>query len=161
MGSALEFFKTSLGDSNVQTILRTLTTQKVELQGTFYIIHFYSVWTFCQILHCCCCLVTKSFATPWTVACQAPLFMGFPRQEYWGGLPLPSPGDLPNQGIKPTVSCIGRQVFFCFFFFNTEPSGKPKYYITLDLKKKSELEEQWGGEGKRRKTRRKRGGEKE
>ena len=37
----------------------------------------------------------------WTVAHQAPLFMGFSRQEYWSGLPFPSPGDLPDQGIKP------------------------------------------------------------
>ena len=41
------------------------------------------------------------FATPWTVAYQAPPSMGFPRQEYWSGLPFPSPGDLPNPGIKP------------------------------------------------------------
>ena len=41
------------------------------------------------------------FATPWTVARQAPLSMGFSRQEYWHGLPFPSPGDLPNPGIKP------------------------------------------------------------
>ena len=41
------------------------------------------------------------FETPWTVACQAPLSMGFSRQEYWSGLPFPSPGDLPNPGIKP------------------------------------------------------------
>ena len=39
-------------------------------------------------------------ATPWTVACQAPLFMGFPRQEYWSGLPCPPPGDLSNPGIE-------------------------------------------------------------
>ena len=48
-------------------------------------------------------LVAKScltLATPWTVACQAPLSMGFSRQEYWRGLPLPSPGDLPNPGIE-------------------------------------------------------------
>ena len=53
---------------------------------------------------CCCCLVTKScptFATPRTVACQVPLSMGFPRQEYQGGSPFISPGDLPNPGIKP------------------------------------------------------------
>ena len=37
---------------------------------------------------------------PWTVTCQAPLSMGFSRQEYWSGLPFPSPGDLPNSGIK-------------------------------------------------------------
>ena len=41
------------------------------------------------------------FVTPWAVACQAPLSMGFPRQEYWDGLPLPS-GDLPDPGIEPT-----------------------------------------------------------
>ena len=40
------------------------------------------------------------FATPWTVAHQAPLSMAFSRQEYWSGLPFPSPGDLPDPGIK-------------------------------------------------------------
>ena len=44
------------------------------------------------------------FATPWTVTHQAPLFMGFPRQEYWIGLPFPSPGDLPEPGIKPRIA---------------------------------------------------------
>ena len=43
----------------------------------------------------------RLFATPWTVAHQAPPSMGFSRQEYWGGLPFPSPGDLPHPGIKP------------------------------------------------------------
>jgi len=42
------------------------------------------------------------FATPWTVDLQAPLSMGFPRQEYWSGLPFLLPGDLPDPGIKPT-----------------------------------------------------------
>ena len=41
------------------------------------------------------------FATPWTVAHQAPLSMEFSRQEYWSRLPFPSPGDLPNPGIEP------------------------------------------------------------
>ena len=41
------------------------------------------------------------FVTPWTVAYQAPLSMGFSRQVYWSGLPFPSPGDLPNPGIEP------------------------------------------------------------
>ena len=41
------------------------------------------------------------FATPWTVAHQAPLSMGFPRQEHWSGLPFPSLGNLPNPGIEP------------------------------------------------------------
>ena len=43
----------------------------------------------------------RLFVTPWTVAYQAPLSMGFSRQEYWSGLPFPSPGDLPNPGIEP------------------------------------------------------------
>ena len=42
-----------------------------------------------------------SFATPWTVAHQAPLSMKFSRQEYWSGLSFPTPGDLPNRGIEP------------------------------------------------------------
>ena len=41
------------------------------------------------------------FATPWTIACQAPLSMGFSKQEYWSWLPCPSPGDLPNPGLEP------------------------------------------------------------
>ena len=45
--------------------------------------------------------MSESFVVPWTVACQAPLSMGFPRQEYWSGLPFPPPGHLPNPGIKP------------------------------------------------------------
>ena len=43
----------------------------------------------------------RLFATPWTVAHQAPLSMGFSRQEYWSGLPLSRPGHLPNPGIQP------------------------------------------------------------
>ena len=60
------------------------------------------------------------FAIPWTVACQAPLSMGFPRQEYWSGLSFPSPGDLPNSGIEPASPALADG------FFTTEPPGKPK-----------------------------------
>ena len=68
--------------------------------------------------------MSDSFVTPWTVAHQAPLSMGFPRQEYWSGLPFLSPGDLPNPGIEPALA--GR-------FFITEPSGKPWIYVYLEL----------------------------
>ena len=55
--------------------------------------------------HMCMCVQSLShvrlFATLWTVAHRAPLSMGSPRQEYWSGLPFPSPGDLPDPGIKP------------------------------------------------------------
>ena len=47
--------------------------------------------------------MSNSFVAPWTVACQAPLSMGFPKQEYWSGLPFLSPGDLPDSGIESTV----------------------------------------------------------
>ena len=53
--------------------------------------------------HCACMLNSvQLLSTPQTVACQVPLSMGLPRQEYWSGLPFPSPRDLPNPGIKPT-----------------------------------------------------------
>ena len=57
----------------------------------------------------------RLFATPWTVARQAPLSMGFSRQENWSGLPCPPLGDLPDPEIKPmslNVSSIGRQVLY-------------------------------------------------
>ena len=60
------------------------------------------------------------FATPWTVAHQASLPMGFFRQEYWNGLPFPPPGDLPDPGIKPTSTALAGG------FFTTEPPGKPR-----------------------------------
>ena len=62
----------------------------------------------------CVCILSRFsrvqfFVTPWTVACQAPLSMGFSRQEYWRGLPCPPPGDLPDLGIEPAspVSLAG------------------------------------------------------
>ena len=68
-----------------------------------------------------CCLVAKScltLATPQTVACQAPLSMGFSPQEYRSALPFPSPGDLPDPGIKPASPTLADR------FFTTEPPGK-------------------------------------
>ena len=61
-----------------------------------------------------------SFGTPWTLARQAPLSTGFSRQEYWSGLPFPSPGDLPNARIEPVSPAPAGG------FFTTEPSGKPR-----------------------------------
>ena len=56
----------------------------------------------------------RTLVSPWTVACQVPLSMGFSRQEYWSGLPCPPPGDLPNPETKPTdVTCpVLADVFF-------------------------------------------------
>ena len=60
-----------------------------------------------------------SFANPGTEAHQVPLSLEFPSQEYWSGLPFPSPGDRPNPGIEPTSpALIGG-------FFTIQPPGKP------------------------------------
>ena len=59
------------------------------------------------------------FATPWTVACQAPLSTEFSRQEYWSGLPFPSQRDLPDSGIRPVSPALAGG------FFTTEPPEKP------------------------------------
>ena len=75
----------------------------------------------------------RLFATPWTVAYQASLSMGFSRQEYWSGLPFPSPGDLPDPGIKPRSPTLQEDTLPC------EPLGKlkqnkkgyPKYWMHI------------------------------
>ena len=64
--------------------------------------------------------MSDSFAAPWTVACLAPLFMGFLRQGYWNELPFPSPEDRPD---LPSPALAGR-------FFTTEPPGKLIYART-------------------------------
>ena len=60
------------------------------------------------------------FVTPWTVACQAPLSMGFPRQECWSGFPFPSPVALPDPGFEPLSPALPGKLF------TTEPPGKTK-----------------------------------
>ena len=71
----------------------------------------------------------------WTAAHQAPLSMGFTRQEYWSGLPFPSPGDLPHQGIKPTslMSPALAGKFFTtsstFPLLNSNNNNNNKYYL--------------------------------
>ena len=59
------------------------------------------------------------FVTPWTVAYQAPPSMRFSRQEYWSGLPFPSPGDIPDPGIKPRSPALQTDAL------PSEPPGKP------------------------------------
>ena len=59
------------------------------------------------------------FVTPWTVARQAALSVGFPRQDYWSGLPFPSPGDLPDLGIEPTSLVLAGGSFAA------QPPGEP------------------------------------
>ena len=60
----------------------------------------------------------RLFSTPWTIAYQAPQSMKFSRQEYWSGLPFPSPGDLPKPGIKPGSPSLQADAL------PSEPPGK-------------------------------------
>ena len=62
----------------------------------------------------------RLFVTPWTAAYQASLSIGFSRQEYWSGLPLPSPGDLPNPGIEPGSPTLEADAL------TSEPPGNSK-----------------------------------
>ena len=62
------------------------------------------------------------FVTLWTVACQSPLSVGFPRQEYWTGLPRCLPGDLPDPGIEPRSPALQADSLL------SEPPGKPIVY---------------------------------
>ena len=79
----------------------------------------------------------RLFATPWTVAYQAPLFMGVSRQEYWSGLPFPSPGDLPNPGIKAGSPGLQTDALL------SKPPRKPGILIrNVELVLKGDLKEE-------------------
>ena len=78
--------------------------------------------------HACmlsCFSHVQPFAISWTMAHQASLFMGFSRQEYWNGLPFPSPGDLPHPGIEPRPPASEADAL------TSEPPGKPNESIVL------------------------------
>ena len=70
----------------------------------------------------------RLFETLWTVARQAPLSMGFSRQEYWSGLPFPSPRVLPNPGIEPGSPALQADAL------SSEPPGKPDITYKWNLK---------------------------
>ena len=81
----------------------------------------------------CCCLVDKSYPAlcdPKDCSHQAPLCMRFPRQEYWSGLPFPSPGDLPNPGVEAASPALAGR------FFTTEPGtgGQKEANGTAEVK---------------------------
>ena len=66
----------------------------------------------------------RFFEIPWTVAYQAPPSMGFSRQEYWSGVPFPSPGDLADPGIEPRSPALQADAL------PSEPPGKPTFQVT-------------------------------
>ena len=98
-------------------------------------LHFHTVKSLINekvlILHFKILMKVKSFSrvqlfvTPWTVAYQALRSMGFSRQEYWSGLPFPSPGNLPNPGIEPRSSAFQTDAL------PSEPLGKPLTFANI------------------------------
>ena len=89
----------------------------------------------CGCAWVCVCVFScvQLSVTPWTVACQVPLSMGFSRQENWSGLPFPTQGDLPNPGTKPTSPASPAMAGG---FFTTAPPGKPSEHCCLAIKTK-------------------------
>ena len=87
--SDMEVGKVFQEDSSMQKILHD-TEERADVKGIIRVCRGDLVTKLCLTL-----------STPWTVAHQPPLSVGFPRQEHWSGLPFPSPGDLPDPGIKP------------------------------------------------------------
>ena len=88
--------------------------------GCHFLLQCMEVKTESEAVHSC-----PTLTTSWTAAHQAPLSMGFSRQQYWSELPFPPPGDLPNSGIKPVSPALAGR------FFPPEPPGKP--YATAKL----------------------------
>ena len=76
----------------ITKVIHASPLEPISLNSLVYSLPYVSVKSLSRV---------RLFATPWTVAYQAPPSMGFSRQEYWSGLPFPSPGDLPNPGIEP------------------------------------------------------------
>ena len=114
-------------DTEIPFIFLYLTTEMIILfsnclQGLYFILCVCVCVCVCVCARtrtCTLCHVQPTFETLWTVAHPGPLSMEFPKQKYWSGLPFPSPGDLPDPGIKLlTPALVGG-------FLTTEPPGKP------------------------------------
>ena len=80
---------------------------------------------------CSAASVVSDSLTPWTIAHQAPLLMGFSKQEYWSGLPFPSPGDLPNPGMEP-MSLMSPALAGDIRFFTTSTTWEIHAYSKHD-----------------------------
>ena len=91
--------------------------------GSILPLFLFSYW----YMATCVCLLVRigPYVTPGIVACQAPLSVGFPRQGYWSRLPFPSPGDLPDQGIKPNSPALQADIL------PIEPSEKSLLLIKV------------------------------
>ena len=97
----------SLQFKGLSRVFSNITVQKHQFFGAQQLVSFTSS-----------CLVVSNSTTIWTTAYQGPLFMEFSRQDYWNGLPFPTPGDLPDPGIEPTSLLSPSLADGFFFFFN-------------------------------------------
>ena len=84
--------------------------QKINALKIFFFLRFGHIALYAT----CACTFShiQLFATPWTVACQAPLSMGFSRHEYWSGLSFPPPGDFPDPGIETPSPAWTRRILY-------------------------------------------------
>ena len=110
---------------------------EISSSKTFVCLSIYSLLNTCVCVCVCVCVHACThvisfvlfFQTPWTVVSQAPLSMGFSRQEYWSGLPFSLPRNLPNEGIEPASPMSPA---LAGGFFTTDPPGKT--YLIDDFK---------------------------
>ena len=104
-GPQLSLTKEELSKINVMLLNCIKRGARDQNKGHKFIAHLLTTYLSMSnhplCIHACVLTRVRLFATPWTAALQAPLSMGFPRQEYWSGLQIPSPGDLPDPGIEP------------------------------------------------------------
>ena len=100
-------------------LLRSSWRTKLQQKKGFLIIKYTRFTLFVSKYKVKSLIRIRLFATRWTVAYQASLSMGFSRQEYWSGLPFPSPGDLPGSGIEPRSPSLQADAL------PSEPPGKP------------------------------------
>ena len=99
----------------------------------------------------CHSVMSDSFATPWTVTHQALLTMGFPRQEYWSGLPCPSLGDLPYPGTEPRFPALQADFYHlssqgsssCIKLLWEGMNGPPKRCDSVEVLQKLEKKSEW------------------
>ena len=106
--------------------LSVIPSRSIHVNARFHYFHWLSsILLYVYAIYCCCLVIkyVQLFCNPMDCSCQTPLFVGFPRQEYWSGLPFPSPGHLPS----PEIECMSPAL--AGWFFPAEQLGKPMFYL--------------------------------
>ena len=120
VGKFKEYYSVLQLDSSAELIILALYKYICFFSPESFESELYTVWYFeSEVTQSC-----PTLCDPWTVVGQAPPSMGFSRREYWTGLPFPSPGDLPDSGIKPRSPALQADSL------PSEPPGNPVWYFT-------------------------------